>query len=136
MNDLSTYIFDVRRELSDVPEDYMTDIQVFQGIEQAYQLVTKLVDTDTDDTYRAHCIVMLAAYYAYLSYTSLAETMLGTLPVSAAVRLRDIRKKAYVFISMVSSYNLDNDFNIIESKSRPIANAMTQSVGAYDSQLD
>lgn len=120
----------VRRELSDLPEDYATDEIVYQSTEQAYALIQKVITVDDfDDVYISHCTVTLSAYYVYLDYTSLAERQLGTLPPTVLIRLRELKRKARSFINTIANDQLDEDLSIDMSllTIAPIAIGITDS---------
>lgn len=132
MNDLSTLIFKVRREIADIPEDYIDDIQVYQCIDEASAFLNKVIDTtDTsiEDSYKEHCITILASYYAYLNYTSLAEKRIGQLPTSMGIKVNEMKKKAHAFISKISDSTLDSNFNVKESSETPTVIGLTTSIG-------
>lgn len=126
----------VRRELSDLPEDYATDEIVYQSTEQAYALIQKVITVDDfDDVYISHCTVTLSAYYVYLDYTSLAERQLGTLPPTVLIRLRELKRKARSFINTIANDQLDEDLSVDMSllTIAPIAIGITESVAdGYD----
>lgn len=132
MNDLSTLLFDVRREVSDIPEEYIDDMQVFQCVDQANELINKIIDTtDTtiEDVYKEHCIVILAAYYAYVNYTSLAEKRLGQLPTSMSIKVNEMKKKAWTFVSKISDSTIDSNFNVKSDTYSPVVIGLTTSIG-------
>lgn len=106
----------IRRELSDIPEDFASDSILMQSAEAAWLHIQKLVDiTDQDDDYLSHCIAILGAYYVYLNYTSLAEIQLGTLPPTSFIKMSELKSKARTFIGLVSEVSLDKDLNIDKS---------------------
>ena len=106
----------IRRELSDIPEDYASDSILMQSAESAWLHIQKLVEVaDQDDDYLSHCIAMLGAYYVYLNYTSLAEIQLGTLPPTSFIKMSELKSKARTFIGLVSEGSLDKNLNMDES---------------------
>lgn len=121
----------IRRELSDIPEDYASDSILMQSAESAWFHVQKLVEVaDQDDDYLSHCIAMLGAYYVYLNYTSLAEIQLGTLPPTSLIKMAELKTKARTFIGLISEGTLDKDLNMDEAnmKYAPTIIGITESV--------
>lgn len=102
--DLPSIIFDVRAGISDVPGEYATDNQIHQALKRANAFVNKIRDQsiDEDDDFLKNCVIVLAIYYSYLDYTSLAEKQLGTLPATAGVRVKALREVAASFLQMIS----------------------------------
>lgn len=122
-------IFSVRRQLNDVPEDYLSDETIYQALTQADQYLSKVFDSSVDTTYREHCLVVLAAYYAYAMYVSSIERGLGGMPAAAEVRFRMLRELALSLIRLASKFNIRDDFSIDESvMERPIVGRLTGSV--------
>ena len=114
----SSLLFNVRRELSDVPEDHADDAIIYQMTVQANDFCSEVIDVASEDeSYIEHCVITLAAYFVYLNYTSLTERQLGTIPPTTVIRLNELRRKAYVFISKVTIETIDEYFNIDDSGS-------------------
>jgi|LGVE01.1.fsa_nt_gb hypothetical protein len=113
----SSLLFDVRRELSDIPDDHADDTIIEQMTVQANDFCGTIIDVASeDDSYIEHCVVTLAAYFVYLNYTSLTERRLGTIPQTAVIRLTELRRKAYTFISKVATEPIDEYFNVDDSE--------------------
>lgn len=131
--DLPSLIFDVRAGISDIPGEYATDNQVHRALKLANAFVNKVRDQtiDEDDDFLKNCVIVLAIYYAYLGYTSLAERQLGTLPPTAAVRVKALRELAASFLQLISVVPLTEDLLIDSSSYRDtpgIAFGITNSV--------
>lgn len=109
---LSNQIDDVRRELSDITEDWVTDRQVYQAINQANKLITQIVPSTVDESMKTLAIQVLSAYYTYLTYTSIAEQRLGQLPETTIIRLNALSGKARSFMSLISNIELNDDLTI------------------------
>ena len=128
----SSLLFNVRRELSDVPEDHADDAIIYQMTVQANDFCNEVIDVASEDeSYIEHCVITLAAYFVYLNYTSLTERQLGTIPPTTVIRLNELRRKAYVFISKVTIETIDEYFNIDDSgdvKVRPNALGLVEKV--------
>lgn len=109
---LSDQLDDVRRELSDITEDWVTDRQVYQAIDQANKLITQIVPSTVDESMKTLAIQVLSAYYTYLVYTSMAEQRLGQLPETVITRLNALSGKARSFMSLISNVELNDDLTI------------------------
>lgn len=109
---LSTIMDSVRRELSDITDDWITDRQIHQSTDQANKLITKIVPSDVDESMKVLAIQVLSAYYTYLVYTSVAEQRLGQLPETVITRLNALAGKARSFISLISNVELNDDLTI------------------------
>lgn len=125
--DLPSIIFDVRAGISDIPEEYATDDQVHKALKRANAFVNKIRDQsiDPDDDFLKNCVIVLAIYYAYLDYTSLAEKQLGTLPATANVRVKALREVAASFLQLISVIPLNDRLMVDESSYKNVP------VGAY-----
>lgn len=112
--DLPSLIFDVRAGVSELPEEFANDNQLYRDIKRANSFVNKIRDSsiDEDDNFLKNCVISLAIYYAYLNYTSLAEKQLGTLPPTAAVRVKALREVAVGFLQLISTVPLDDNLMI------------------------
>lgn len=110
--ELSSLILRVRSILSDVPVEYDADEIVFNDIGRASSFVDIIVIDGVDEGYLAQAIVAVAAYYNYVTYTSLAERQLGELPPTSLVRIRALRSIARNFLLPISQYPLDEELNI------------------------
>lgn len=106
---LNSLISEVRSTLSDVPTEYITDIQIRNELGKAQAFCDVLVDSDTTESYLSKCIVVVATYYAYINYTTLSERQLGTLPPTAKIRLDALRGVAISFLQLVSQYPIDEN---------------------------
>lgn len=114
-----TYMYSLRRDLSDLPEDYASDALVYQSIDQAWNFIQTVVDIDVaSESTIGHCIVALGSYFTYLSYTSLVERRLGDLPQSTRLRLNELKQKAVIFINSISEFQLDENLSIVADLSR------------------
>jgi len=124
-------IFNVRRQLNDVPEDFLTDEAIFQALRQADAYLSLIVIDELDDTYRNHCLVLLASYFAYSIYVSSVERGLGSIPAASEVRLRHLQKLAYTAIRPVAKIPIREDLTIDTdalADARPAVASLTESV--------
>jgi len=122
-------IFSVRRELNDVPEDYLSDEVIYQALSQADAYLNKVLDPDVDEVYRQHCLVVVAAYFAYVKYVASVERGLGSIPATSAERLRALRELAVALVRVVSRFNIRDDLSIDDAVvGSAIAVGLTESV--------
>jgi hypothetical protein len=127
--DLNQLVIPVRGTLSDVPADYLTDDQLYDEVDKAYVFCNKVIESGTSESYISKCIVTLAAYYAYINYTSLSERQLGTLPPTSAIRLKALKGVAASFLQLVSIYPLTDDLTIDKDRiTNPAGITLTYSV--------
>jgi hypothetical protein len=113
----------VRSTLSDVPREFLTDKQILVELEKAQAFCDQIAITGTDEEYLAKCYEVLATYYSYINYTTLAERQLGTLPPTSKIRLDALRRVAVAFLQLVSMYPLDEDLLIDTSELRDTQSA-------------
>lgn len=99
----------VRSSLSDIPNSFLTDDQLTNELDKANVFCNAIVAEDTAESYLEKCIVVVATYYAYVNYTSLAEKQIGTLPPSSAIRVKELRTIAVSFLSFVSAVPITSD---------------------------
>lgn len=112
MTKLSEMILDVRDDISDIPEDKISDKQVYLNLKQAKVYVdTYAIDTATqtqlDDCYKA-----VAAVYAYVNWTSLAERLMNTQPATSFARVQFLREKALSIFQPIAMFPLNRDLTI------------------------
>jgi hypothetical protein len=72
--ELSESVISTRGQVSDIPEEYCTDIQVYRELENAKKFVDQVVDVanmEEDDIRSIYEAV--AAYYVYVNWTGIAE---------------------------------------------------------------
>lgn len=109
---LKKLIPEVRSSLSDVPTEFLTDIQIRNELEKAEAYCLMICLPTTAESYFVHCITVVAIYYSYINYTSLSERQLGTLPPTSLIRLNALRKVAVSFLQLVSQYPLTDDLTL------------------------
>ena len=129
MSDLSSFIFLVRRQLNDVPEDYLTDENIYQALQQADAFLSQILSEDVDSTYRGHCLVALSSYIAYIVYVSTVERGLGGIPAGSTQRAEMLKKVALLLIKPVAKVRLNKDLEIdLFGTERPVVGELTSSV--------
>jgi hypothetical protein len=115
MTDLSPLILRVRDKLSDVPIDWNDDSLVYSDIKDANEFIQMLVMDNVEQKFIDNCTVNLAAYYNYLTYTSLAERRMGEMPPTSIIKLDALRSKARSCLSLISKYPLLPDLSVDRS---------------------
>jgi len=109
---LKKLIPEVRSSLSDVPTEFLTDIQIRNELEKAEAFCLAICVPTISEAYLVHCITVVATYYCYINYTSLSERQLGTLPPTSFIRLNALRQVAVSFLQLVSQYPLTDDLTL------------------------
>lgn len=109
---LNSLISNVRSTLSDVPEEFLTDTQLYVELDKANAYCNAIVQEDTTEAYLTKCIEVVATFYSYINYTTLSERQLGTLPPTSKIRLDALRNVAVSFLQLVSKYPLNDNLTI------------------------
>jgi hypothetical protein len=119
----------VRLELSDIPTDYASDSLIDQQIGEADIFLAAIRGDSVEDVSYELCIVSLSSFFVYLSYTALSEAQLGQLPPTSAVRLRELKQKARIFINALFDVDVDESLNVNRDyrRVRPIAGGLSGS---------
>jgi len=129
MTELSFFIFSVRRQLNDVPEDYLSAEAIYQALEQADAYLNKVLPSDVETSYRNHCLVALAAYFAYIIYVSSIERGLGGIPAGSEERAAMLRRLALTLIRAVAKFKIADDLTVVtELSERPVIAKLSGSV--------
>ncbi len=116
ITDLQSLILDVRSGISDLPEDFASDVQIYKDLKEADAFVTAVARSDVDSNLKMLSIVRLCRYYTYLNYTSLAEATLGTMPTTAPIKLEAYRQGALSFLRLITAYPLTDDLQVDETR--------------------
>lgn len=112
MTKLAEMILDVRQEISDIPEDKISDLQVYLNIKDAKAYVDSItVDTATQ-TQLDGCYKAVASVYAYVTWTSLAERLMGTQPTTSFARVQFLREKALARLQLIQKYPILRDLTL------------------------
>jgi hypothetical protein len=128
--DLSTLILQVQVSLSDLPETYATDEQIYFDLKTAFKYVDDIVADDADADLAKEAIARLGAYLTYINYTSLAERKLGEVPMSMQLKVDAMRKIALIFLRRVTNLQIKDDLTIddaIEEKILPVVACLGES---------
>lgn len=109
---LNSLIQDVRTTLSDVPDEFLSNDQIYVELDKANVFCDEILISTTTDAFREKCVFALATYYAYINYTTLAERQLGTLPPTSKIRLDALRNVALSFLQLKSEYPLSDNLTL------------------------
>jgi len=109
---LSDLILDVRAALSDLPEEYIDDPQIWKDLRRAKLYISEIKVDTVDEDVEKHCIILLARYYTYINYTSIAERQMGTAPSTTVIRVATLREQALAFLLLISKFKLNPDLTI------------------------
>ena len=113
--ELSELIYNVRAELSEVPDDMISDEQIFEEIITANLFIQSIIQEDYDDeTFESRCIILLGSYFSYLNYISLVARQLGDVPADMYQREKTMRNKVLMFLRQISDVPLSDSLNIDE----------------------
>lgn len=130
--DLSELILEVQVTLSDLPDNYCTDEQIFKDLETAKEYIDSIKSTTfSDESFEKKAISRLGAYFTYTNYTSLAERQMGTIPQASLIKIDVLRRIALAFMRQMTNLTLDDDLSVStkkEEKSYPVAVVNTNSV--------
>ena len=112
MTKLSEMIIPVRGQISDIPEDKITDLQIYENIKDAKVYVDKYAISTATQTEKDDCYKAVASVYAYVNWTSLAERLMGTQPTTSFARVQFLREKALAIFQPICIYPLNRDLTI------------------------
>jgi hypothetical protein len=108
----------VRDNLSDVPEELLNNVVITSQLKRAESYIGQICETDGDETYLKYTYVALATYYSYLSYTSLVERRMGTMPEFSSIKLNELKATALAFIKPIASYDVKDDLSVDEGSGK------------------
>ena len=110
---LPSLISSVRDNLSDLPEDFIDDVQIQRDLEKAQTYIEKIADTeDIDEDYLKETIISLATFYSYVNYTSLVENRLGNIPVATRIKLDVLRSIALAYLKPIANVKINDDLTV------------------------
>lgn len=110
-------IFRVTRKLNDIGIEHYDPKLTFEDLTEAYNLIVMLSDYTTLDLNSLReesvkqCIVNLAVYYGYRTYTKLAERGIGTLPESSPVTINYDQESARTCLQYLFGIKLNPDLS-------------------------
>jgi len=106
------YFFYIRQELSDVPEEYVSDEVILRSLQKADRFLDLVLRSDVDADTREECLFSLATYFTYLNYTSVVARGLGSTPEYSDERAERLRNIALMFIRPNSDFVINDDLTI------------------------
>lgn len=115
--ELAPLILDVQVSLSDVPDNYMTDEQIYDSLKMAQAYVDSIKDEGVLESLEVKAIRSLATYFAYVNYTSLVERTRGEVPQMSSIKLAVLQKIAVAFLRRITTLIINDDVTIDQSKS-------------------
>lgn len=125
------YLEDVRRELSELENDLLSDEVIVQELQTVNTILEPYEPEDNEELMR-RCVVLLAAYFSYISYSVIAENQMGTTPPTSRPKTENLKFKAYLAIRQIAP--VDKDLNFLESSL--YAGVYPTTVDMVDSSLD
>lgn len=114
---LSHLIFRVTRKLNDIGIEHYDPKLTFEDLTEAYNFIVQLCDytatvlTDLREESVKQCIVNLAVYYGYRTYTRLAERNLGTMPESSPLQVSYDQSTARTCLEYLFGIRLNEDLS-------------------------
>ena len=134
--ELAELILEVRRELSDIPEDKITDLQVYDALKDAKVYVDLYAESATLESTLRECYKRVASVYAYINWTAIAERDVSTQPATSYMRVAFLREKALAILRTCTKWQLSKEMDIDEKfydKMPGIGMILTNSVLTDDS---
>ncbi len=113
--DLASMILDVQVSLSDIPDNYATDEQLYDSIKMAHAYIDTLKDTTVTEALEAKAIRALATYFAYVNYTSLVERTRGEVTQASAIKLAALQRIAVSFLRRITTLAINDDTTVDQS---------------------
>lgn len=110
--DLSQLILEVRSALTEVPEEYIGDHQIYGDLKRAHRYITAIAKEDAEESLIELATINLGAYYSYLNYTGMAERILETLPQTTYIRVGTFREIALSSLQLISALPLKPDLTV------------------------
>jgi len=126
---LSHLIFRVTRKLNDIGIEHYDPKLTFEDLTEAYNFIVQLSDYFVIDLASLReesvkqCLVNLAVYYGYRTYTRLAERNLGTMPESSSLQVAYDQTTARTCLEYLFGTKLNDDLSAadLDEQHNPIA---------------
>lgn len=113
--DLASLILDVQVSLSDIPDNYATDEQLYDSIKMAHAYIDTLKDSTVTEALETKAIRALATYFAYVNYTSLVERTRGEVMQASAIKLAALQRIAVSFLRRITTLAINDDTTVDQS---------------------
>jgi hypothetical protein len=110
--DLAALILDVQVSLSDIPDNYATDEQLYDSIKMAKGYVDSIKDIDATESLERQAIRSLATYFAYVNYTSLVERTRGQVNQASSIKLAALQRIAVGFLRRITTLRINDDTTV------------------------
>lgn len=133
--DLALLILDVQVSLSDIPDNYATDEQLYDSLKMAQAYVDSVKDPQTIESLEIKAIRSLATYFAYVNYTSLVERTRGEVSQASSIKLAALQRIAVSFLRRITTLEINDDTTVNQtaaSKKMWAAVGITKSVLSHD----
>jgi hypothetical protein len=133
--DLALLILDVQVSLSDIPDNYATDEQLYDSLKMAQGYVDSIKDPLTIESLEIKAIRSLATYFAYVNYTSLVERTRGEVSQASSIKLAALQRIAVSFLRRITTLTINDDTTVDQtasSKKMWAAVGMTKSAVGSD----
>lgn len=113
--ELSTLIYNVRNELSSIPDDLITSEQIHDELIKSNLYISYIIDSEFDDeNIIKQALISLAAYYSYVNYTALVSLRMDDVPQYVYQREKILKAIALQFLKLITKYPLDSNLMIDE----------------------
>lgn len=117
--DISELILAVQVSLSDLPDTYATDEQIYFDLKTAYLYIDDICAPDvTHEDMIRQAITRVGAYLTYVNYTSLAERKLGEVPQSMQVKVDALRRSALMIVRRITNLKINDDLTTDDTAER------------------
>lgn len=110
--DLALLILDVQISLSDIPDNYATDEQLYDSLKMAHAYIDSLIDESVSEDLEAKAIRALATYFAYVNYTSLVERTRGEVTQASSIKLAALQRIAVSFLRRITTLAINDDTTV------------------------
>lgn len=92
---------DVRRQMSDVIEDQVSDEVINQQIEISRTLVDEVKSKSASKSLVEHAVLLQATYLSYLSYAEAVRREVGEMPIALELQLERYDELSNRFLDIV-----------------------------------
>ena len=127
---LSDLILDVQVSLSDIPEEYASDEQLYDSLKMAKGYIDSIKDADVLESLESQAIRTFATYLAYANYTSLVERTRGEVSQASAIKISLLQRIAVGFLRRITTLKINDDTTVDQTAAgrKPAAVGLTVSV--------
>ena len=128
--ELSESVIPTRGLLSEIPEEYATDIQIYRDLKRSQLFADQVLVEGIDEALLKTIYETVGAYYTYVNWTGIAEQRMGTIPAMSFFRVAVLREQALQMmgenLTVPITDNLTIDYKRF-SKMKPISSTLTVS---------